>query len=65
MFSATLMNTNDTLTKYNIKIDSASFSLVQFKMLHGPSLGAKNVTQYMVMLCLRYTELNRHLAGPG
>ena len=37
------MNTNDTLTKYNIKIDSASFSLVQFKMLHGPTLGAKNV----------------------
>ena len=23
------------------------------------------VTQYIVMLCLRYTELTRHLAGPG
>ena len=65
MFSATLINTNDTLIKYNIEIDSASFSLVQSKMLQGPTLGAKNVTQYMVMLCLRYTELTRHLAGPG
>ena len=41
MFSATLINTNDTLIKYNIEIDSASFSLVQSKMLQGPSLGAK------------------------
>ena len=28
-------------------------------------LGIKCVTQYIVMLCLRYTELTRHLAGPG
>ena len=32
MFSATLMNTNDTLSKYNIKKDSVSLSLFNSKL---------------------------------
>ena len=60
-----LCHTNDTLSKYNIKKDSVSFSLVSIQNYSGPTLGAQNVTQYIGMLCLRYTELTRHLAGPG
>ena len=60
-----LCHTNDTLSKYNIKKDSVSLSLVQFKIIQAPTLGTINVTPYIGMMCLRYTELTRHLAGPG
>ena len=36
----------------------------QFILPHVPFFNT-DVTQYLVMLCLRYTELTRHLAGPG
>ena len=36
-----LCHTNDTLSKYNIKKDSVSLSLVQFKIIQAPHWAPK------------------------
>ena len=47
------------------EIDSQDIDEYKTEKLQDIPIEVANVTQYIVMLCLRYTELTRHLAGPG
>ena len=60
-----LCHTSNTLSKYNIKKDSVSLSLVEFKIIQVPYWVPKMLHSNLKLLCLRYTEFTRYLAVPG
>ena len=65
MFSTILVTQYSSII---FRKDPVSLNLAQFKIIQAPHWVPKMLHssfEIIVILCLRYTELTRHLAGPG